>query len=141
MRIASEQAFLFLSILARGELVTFQTFSDHQRTKVRRPDGRLYDPLARVLYGTLQRNVRMLIKANEQGAGVFVMVNAGDGQGRTTKNVVRVRALFIDSDGAPLPLSTPLEPHLKVQSSPGRCTFTGWFTGSASTTLRRCRGH
>lgn len=120
MRLALEQALLFLTILARLEFFTFQTFSDRQETWHRRSNGQLYDPLARVYHGTLQQNERKLIRANEQGAGVFVMVNAGDGNGRAAKNVARVRALFVDCDGAPLPLSTPLEPHLKVQSSPGR---------------------
>jgi hypothetical protein len=117
---ALEHARRFLGVLARGIPVTFQIFSDRSEGKVERLDGKLYDPHARVLHGTLAQSASTLARANEQGAGVFVMINAGDGKGRTAKNVVRVRALFIDTDGAPLPPATPLEPHLKVQSSPGR---------------------
>jgi hypothetical protein len=60
------------------------------------------------------------VHLNAQGAGVFVMVNAGDGKGRTARNVTRVRALFLDTDGAPFPADLPLMPHLVVESSPGR---------------------
>jgi hypothetical protein len=48
------------------------------------------------------------------------MTNEGDGKGRAAENVVKTRALFIDTDGAPYPAELPLEPHLVVQSSPGR---------------------
>lgn len=57
------------------------------------------------------------------------MVNAGDGvvhdganTCRTTANVIKVRALFVDLDGAPITpvLSCPLPPDWAVQSSPGR---------------------
>ncbi len=51
---------------------------------------------------------------------MYVMVNAGDSKGRTAKNVQRIRALFIDTDGAPYPAKLPLEPQLVTQSSPGR---------------------
>lgn len=59
---------------------------------------------------------------NNAGAGVFVTVNETDGRGRQTDNVRRVRAVFADLDGAPLEpvLSAPLEPHIVVESSPGR---------------------
>ena len=57
--------------------------------------------------------------ANRAGAGVFTMINQGDGSGRSTRNVTRVRALFYDTDGAPVP-DVPLDPHILVESSPDR---------------------
>lgn len=117
-----EQARRYLLTLASCEPVIFQTFSDRDELKIKRPGKKDYDPNAKVGHGTLETNADAtpLEHLNAKGAGVYVMVNTGDGKGRTTENVVRVRALFIDTDGAPLPTDTPLLPHLIVQSSPGR---------------------
>ena len=57
------------------------------------------------------------------------MVNRGDGvvlagnkTCRTTKNVVAIRAVFVDLDGAPLgPVETaPVPPDITIESSPKR---------------------
>ena len=114
------QAVRFLSILAKGEPVTFQTFSDKDELKVKRPGKKVYDPNARIVHGTLEQHNTLLERLNTKGAGVYLMVNAGDGKGRTAKNVQRIRAVFIDTDGAPYPADLPLDPHLVVQSSHGR---------------------
>ena len=60
-----------------------------------------------------------------------MMVNEGDGQGRSKENVVRVRAVFVDDDnGKPgglekLKAAFP-PPHIIVESSPGK--YHGyWF--------------
>ena len=60
--------------------------------------------------------------ANRQGCGVHFMVNKGDGRGRRKKNVVAVRAVFVDLDGAPLEpvLNCGLKPHIVVETSPRR---------------------
>lgn len=114
------QTVRFLTVLAGDAPVTFQTYSDRDDLKVKRPDGKATDPNARILHGTLTQHGDLLTRLNTRGAGVYVMVNAGNGKGRSTGNVGRVRALFIDTDGAPYPAELPLEPHLVVQSSPGR---------------------
>lgn len=103
----------FLSSLVGDGLVTFQTFDD---SKAQRQD------LIRVAHGTLGNHSPTLTTINRNGGGVFVMVNEGDGKGRKGENVVAVRALFVDLDGAPLePVQRcPLEPHLVIESSPGR---------------------
>lgn len=103
----------FLELLADGEPVTFQTFDD---SKVKR---RAFN---KVLHGSLDKHTHTLESLNERGAGVFVMVNAGDLKGRKTQNVQRVRAVFVDLDGSPLaPVKEgPLVPHVLVESSPGR---------------------
>src|SRR6185437_4407803 len=74
------------------------------------------------LHGTLVQHRTALADLNARGAGVFWMVNAGDGNGRKAKNVRRIRALFVDLDGAPLEpvIASALPPHAIVESSPGR---------------------
>lgn len=116
------QARRFLKILAGPKPVTFQTFSDRDNLKAKRPDGTIYDPNARIRHGTLatKADIALLEHLNAKGAGVYVMVNAGDGKGRAAKNVQQIRALFVDSDGAPFPDPLRLQPHLVVRSSPGR---------------------
>jgi hypothetical protein len=73
-----------------------------------------------VRFGTLESQWRWLVAANQEGAGVHVMVNAGDHKGRKKKNVSRVRAVVVDLDGAPLPTSFLIAPHAVVETSPGR---------------------
>lgn len=116
----SRAARTFLNTLAGDEPVTFQTFSDKDELKVKRGSGKLYDPNARILHGRLEEHVDALIDLNRRGAGVHVMVNAGDLRGRAARSVFRVRAVFIDTDGVPYPAPLPLKPHLVVQSSSGR---------------------
>ncbi len=101
----------FLSLF--GERFTFQTFDD---SPAKSP------ALSRVMHGTLREHAATLASLNERGAGVFFMVNAGDGRGRKAGNVRQVRALFADLDGSPLaPVqAASLPPHCIVESSPGR---------------------
>jgi len=108
-----QHAQLFLDALAPNETHAFQTFDD----------GAIKNPkLARIFHGTLGQHTRKLERINAQGAGVFVMVNRGDGLGRMTANVTGIRALFVDLDGAPLEpvLACGIEPHITVESSAGR---------------------
>lgn len=106
------QAQLFITALT-GSVdtpITIQTFDDKgERRK-----------LARVLHGTLTELAETLVQLSKAGAGVFLAVNETDGQGRKAANVRRVRALFADFDGVALPERWALEPHIIVQSSPGR---------------------
>lgn len=108
----SREAARFLGLLAGGEPVTFQTFADSKGNQ----------PLTRILHGTLEQHGARLAHLNSQGAGVFVMVNAGDGRGRKAENVKGIRALFVDLDGAPLEpvMTASLKPQIVVESSPQR---------------------
>jgi len=108
-----QQAQAFLALLAGDEAVTFQTF-DEGATQNPRP--------ARILHGNLEEHGATLASLNAQGAGVFVMVNRGDGLGRKAENVTTIRALFVDLDGAPLEpvLACGLDPHIVIESSPAR---------------------
>lgn len=98
----------FLATLDPDGIFTFQTFGD--KTK---------DPkLNRVLHGSFEEHANELARLNAQGAGVFTMVNKGDGvvhEGartcRTMASVIAVRSLFVDLDGS------PLEPAIKVDMS------------------------
>lgn len=61
------------------------------------------DPFARTINGSLDRCWDQLVALNQQGAGVFVTINETKrGSRRLATNVIRVRALFVDLDGAPL---------------------------------------
>ena len=106
------QAERFLTLMAEGESVTFQTFGERSKST----------KLNRIFHGTLEQHGEQLAKLNRAGAGIFWMVNPGDGKGRAAKNVTGVRALFVDLDGAPLEpvLAAGLSPHAVIESSSGR---------------------
>ena len=57
---------------------------------------------------------------NGEGAGIFFCVNETDGKGRTSENVIKVRAVYADMDGAPLDKALEYNPSLVVESSLGR---------------------
>ena len=103
----------FLSGLGKGGLFTFQTFGD-----VNKADK----TLSRISHGDFDQHCAALGTRNSRGAGVFFMVNEGDGKGRKKENVSRVRSVFVDLDGAPLEPVTQatLKPHITLESSPGR---------------------
>lgn len=73
-------------------------------------------------YGKVDEFKDHLTSANAAGAGIFVTVNQLDGNGHRRENVNRVRAAFVDLDGAPLEPVTAwkLSPHMVIESSPGR---------------------
>lgn len=109
----------FLSLLDADGIFTFQTF----------PEGKNAIQGPRVLHGLFERHAHHLELLNDDGAGIFVMVNIGDGvirEGsktcRTAVNVQRIRAIFVDLDGAPIRpvLTSALRPDWVVQSSPYR---------------------
>lgn len=86
---------------------TFQTFDDKKRTKRMNKIFKEYDFL----------NLEAL---NDKGAGVFLTINETDGKGRCTENITKVRAVFADLDGSPLEPVLPFNPHMVIESSPGR---------------------
>lgn len=75
---------------------------------------------ARVYAGTLVEHFDELCRANMEGAGVFVVINESNGD--KAADVTRVRAVYLDLDGAPIEpvLSCPLPPSLVIQTSPGK---------------------
>jgi hypothetical protein len=102
----------FLTRFEPDGAFTFQVFDDAKQDRVR----------PAIFHGTLGKWWRELTRLNALGAGIYVMANEGDGQGRRAENVIRIRAVFVDLDGAPLQpvLNAVLKPHLLVETSPGR---------------------
>ncbi|MGO9122066.1 MAG: AAA family ATPase [Desulfomonilaceae bacterium] len=108
-----EQARTFLKLLGRGSF-TFQTFDDDPERK---------DPnLVFVRHGSLNQHADGLIRVNNEGAGIYFMVNKGDLKARKAENVTDVRAVFVDLDGSPIEPITACEPrpHMILETSPGR---------------------
>lgn len=58
-----------------------------------------------IVHGSLSSVWDALVRWNQSGSGIFLMVNAGDLLGASADNVVSIRAHFIDADG---PLTRPL---------------------------------
>ncbi len=112
----------FLDFMAEGEPVTFQTFDD---TDEKRPY------LKWVTHDDIRHCGELLAGGNELGAGIFWMVNHGDGLGRKAANVTAVRCVFLDLDGAPLEpvLAAGVEPHAVIESSPGKWHVYWQVTG------------
>lgn len=109
-----EQARAFLRKLdATATGWTFQTFDDNADRKDK--------SLVRVFHGTLDQHAASLCELQSRGAGIFVTVNQTDLTGRRAANVQRVRALFLDLDGAPIePVRAWDEPHIICETSPGK---------------------
>jgi hypothetical protein len=112
-----DKAQAFLQRFSPTGEVTFQTYYDKRPGDPEGPDG-----LARIRHGTVTQHVAEFLKLQSQRVGVWFCVNETDFQGRSEKNITRVRAVFVDTDGAPLePIVTgPLEPHIVVETSPGK---------------------
>jgi hypothetical protein len=120
----------FLRILApESEQFTFQTFTDSKQTRERYKR----DPLARVLHGTLSQLWNVLVDCSAAGAGVYVTVNETNLRGRAASDVVRVRAYFVDLDGAPIDNLNrlSLKPHMVAETSPGKF-HAYWLIESAA---------
>jgi RepB DNA-primase from phage plasmid len=99
---------------------TFQTAMDPKEG--RKLLGKARDPLARILHGTLTDCWGPLVNLSADGAGVYVAINETNLRGRKTTDIIRVRAYFVDLDGAP-PENLKrlnLRPHMIVQTSPGK---------------------
>lgn len=104
----------FLTRFDEEGLYTFQTFNDCKTRKA--------PYLAHILHGSFDEHCSELLRLNQQGAGIFFTVNATDGQGRRGINITKIRAVFVDLDGAPLEAiyDSPLVPHFIIQSSHGK---------------------
>jgi len=103
----------FLDMLAPDGTFTFQTFDDRKPVR---------QNLAHIRHGSFEQQADELTDLNQEGAGVFVTVNETDGRGRAATNIIRVRATFVDLDGAPLEpvLTHTIPPSIVVESSPER---------------------
>jgi len=107
------QAQAFLDALDPAGIFTFQTF----------PEGETKSSVSpTILHGTLKEHAERLTALNNAGHGIFVMINEGNLKGRSASDVVRVRALFVDSDDGPIEplLTAAIAPDIAVESSPGK---------------------
>jgi hypothetical protein len=108
-----EEASEFLRVVYPTEsLLTFQTFRNSQNCSLR-PE---------ILHGTIDQHWSYLEQVNAEGAGVYTMVNVGDGTWRSNSNVTAITSIFLDLDGSPLNpvLKSPIRPHAIIQTSPER---------------------
>jgi hypothetical protein len=107
-----DEASQFLTLLDESaERFCFRVFDDNEERK---------DPaLAGKFEGTLDEVWPALLCKQASGCGVYVVANAG---AQTNDTIYKVRAVFADTDGAPLEpiLACGLEPHIIVESSPGK---------------------
>lgn len=86
-----DEAKTFFRLIApTGDAFYYRTFSDNKDTSTN---------LARKFHGPFKEIAPKLEELNDQRAGVFVVINAG---GQTKDEITRVRAVFADTDGAPL---------------------------------------
>lgn len=106
-----EQARGFLDLLYPPSEITFQTFANSANCCVR-PE---------ILCGTIDQHWDYLQRANAEGAGVYCMVNRGDGAWRSNHNMTEITNFFLDLDGSPLDpvLKGPIKPHAVIETSPG----------------------
>lgn len=89
---------------------SFQTFCDKGKNK----------RLIKQLHGHIDEHIDELSELNQKGAGVYFTVNETDLQGRTTKNIKKIRAVFCDFDGTPMPEKFDVLPHFIVNTSPNK---------------------
>jgi Primase C terminal 1 (PriCT-1)/RepB DNA-primase from phage plasmid len=109
---------------------TFQTFtvSDQKKqTYGKDTRGRIIDPLARVLHGSLEEHYATLVELSRAGAGIFVTINKTTLSGRrNANNISAVRAYFAECDSVPADdikagiALLGLLPHIVTRSSRGK---------------------
>lgn len=104
----------------RDPVVAWQLFSDTDKNNRK---------AARSFHGRLGDVLPDLAEAQRRGCGVYVAVNATDGDGRKASNMSFARAVFLDLDGAPLPVTWPVHPDLVLHSSSvdGTDKFQAWW--------------
>lgn len=106
-RLAQSHAELFLKTLSKREDFCFRTFSDSSSK----------NNIPMNFEGAFEAIKDKLVKANKMGSGIFVVINEG---GQKAKDITKIRAIFADTDGAPLEPLLALEPHMVIESSPQR---------------------
>ena len=109
-----EDARRFVEMFGNGPHA-YQTFDDDKTRK----DSKLR---SKDWYGTFDDYKDRLVVRNQGGAAVSICINQNEGAKRAKDHIVKIRALFLDTDGAPLQaiLDAVLTPHMIIESSPGR---------------------
>ncbi|MGO9122041.1 MAG: primase C-terminal domain-containing protein [Desulfomonilaceae bacterium] len=106
-----QEAEEFIQVLYPFPEVTFQTFSKTDPTIG-----------AQIFHGTLRDHWSVLNDMNSEGAGIYTMINTGNGHGRDNTSVTSITNLLLDLDGSPLEpvLACPVKPHIVLSTSDGR---------------------
>ncbi len=109
------EAEAFLQALdPEDESFSFRTFSDSGYTR-----SGFQDPLEKALHGTLAECWDDLVWLNQAGAVITVTINQTNGTGREIRDIIRVRAVFVDDDRGSERQALQWPPHLVVNTSPG----------------------
>lgn len=91
--------------------VHWQTFDD-RKEKITKPWG---------AYAGFSEISGRLLKANEEGSGIYVTINETDGEARKIENIVHLRAYWADLDGVEVDLAAlPILPSMVTQSKNGQ---------------------
>ena len=109
---------------------TFQTFPDdpkHPRKKFLTRQVSIHedqypidgdiDPTTPIMKPEI---IAGLEKLNDMGAGIYMTINETNVNGRKATDITRVRAVFSDFDGEPLPDSFDEAPSMIIESSPDK---------------------
>ena len=108
-----EESRRFFSVLYPSvDNITFQTFGNSPNSSI----------CPEILYGKLEQHWEHLQRVNAQGAGIYSMVNVGDGVWRANDNVKAITSVLLDLDGSPIEpvLKSSVKPHAILQTSPDR---------------------
>lgn len=131
-----KQAEEFLEALAgpgwKEEIFVWQSIDDDKDrqslVKLSQGENRGKSSINRTNCGTFSARLPWLTTMIGQGAGIFVTVNKTDGMGRKAENIREIRCIWCEWDGpGEPPAAWPLEPHITVESSPGKYHFY-WLT-------------
>lgn len=93
---------------------TFQLFPERNKKTMKGP------PI--ILHGSYAKHKDELEEYNLAGYAICVLVNKGNQLGRKKEDIKKVRALFLDLDGASPSLvkKANIQPHIVVESSPNK---------------------
>jgi hypothetical protein len=83
------------------------------------PINKNYPEVPAFMHGTIDECWARLKRANDLGAGVYVLVNECNGKRRTKENIIRKRAVWIEADEG-TPENLPIQETMLVQSSEGK---------------------
>ncbi len=81
-------------------------------------------------------NMRFLKRKNAEGYAIFFTLNRSDGAGVKKQNIISAEALALDMDGAPLPKTFDVPPHLIVNTSPKK--YQCFWAMNPSTDFDEC---
>lgn len=94
---------------------SFQTFDDDAERKDKSLIGVHHVPFTFTL-----SDYAKFKELNYRGAGIYMTINETNGKGRAEKDIVKIRAVYADFDGAPLFPVWEYNPSMVIETSPGK---------------------